>query len=117
MNFSYLTRCIWSATNVEPHSADNAEQRVALIVVPTGQLPADTVSAGVMERTDQLHVQCLRVTVTCQRGVDSIEWEDKINAPTIPNFSFSINTLFTNTKSADVFIYTVKSLRKCKAGI
>lgn len=102
---------------MEPHSADNAEQRVALIVVPTGQLPVDTVSAGVMERTDQLHVQCLRVTVTCQRGVDSREWEDKINTPTIQNFSFSINTLFTNTKSADVNICTVKSLRKCKAGI
>lgn len=82
---------------MEPHSEHSAEQSVALIGAPTGQLPADTESAGVMERTDHLAVQCLGVTVTCQRGVDSIKWEVKINTSTIKNISFSIITLFTDT--------------------
>lgn len=69
---------------METHSEHSAELRVALIGAPTGQLPADTVSAGVMERTDHLAVHFLRVMITCHRGADSIKWEVKINTPTVP---------------------------------
>lgn len=57
-SFNNLTRCVWSVTNVEPHREHGStKQKVVLIDAQSERVPADTESAGVMERTDHLAVR------------------------------------------------------------
>lgn len=57
-SFNNLTICVWSVTNVEPHREHGStKQKAVLIDARSERVPADTESAGVMERTDHLAVR------------------------------------------------------------